>query len=110
MPTDSLVDGIMILVASALLVTPGVITDLVGFLCLIPGFRVLVKAEVVRRFQRAVAENRIHVHQSGPGPGPIQFENEPPFSGPIVDVTPPASAERDPVSDPGSGKDGSRGA
>lgn len=88
MPTDSLVDGIMILVASALLVTPGILTDAVGFLCLVPGFRSLVKAEVVRRFKLAIAENRIHVHGSGAGPGPIHFENEPPPRGPVVDVTP----------------------
>ncbi len=62
MPADSLVDGIMILVASALLVTPGVLTDAFGFLCLIPAFRAVVKAEVVRRFERAVSENRVHVH------------------------------------------------
>ncbi|MCZ6569932.1 MAG: FxsA family protein, partial [Deltaproteobacteria bacterium] len=35
MPTDSLLDGLMILIASALLVTPGVFTDAFGFLCLI---------------------------------------------------------------------------
>lgn len=61
MPADSLVDGLLILVASALLVTPGVITDAVGFLCLVPRFRALVKRIVVRRFERAVRENRIQV-------------------------------------------------
>ena len=93
MPTDSLVDGIMILVASALLVTPGILTDLFGFLCLVPGFRALVKAEVVKRFERAIAENRIHVHHSGAPPGPIHFENEPAPRGPIVDVTPVSKEE-----------------
>ena len=33
MPADSLLDGLMILIASALLVTPGVFTDAFGFLC-----------------------------------------------------------------------------
>ncbi len=92
MPADSLVDGIMILVASALLVTPGVLTDAFGFLCLVPGFRNLVKAEVVRRFEKAVAENRVHVevHQSG-----THFSTGPPPFGPgfdrpqMKDVTPP---------------------
>ncbi len=36
LPTDSLLDGMMILVAAALLVTPGLLTDAAGFLLLIP--------------------------------------------------------------------------
>ena len=81
MPADSLVDGLMILIASALLVTPGILTDAFGFLCLIPGFRAVVKREVVRRFERAVLENRVHIESvhfhAGPG-------REPPR-----DITPP---------------------
>ncbi|MBI2204534.1 MAG: FxsA family protein, partial [Candidatus Rokubacteria bacterium] len=33
-PASSLVDGLIILVAAALLITPGILTDTVGFLCL----------------------------------------------------------------------------
>ncbi|MBW2292589.1 MAG: FxsA family protein [Deltaproteobacteria bacterium] len=103
MPTDALVDGIMILLASALLITPGILTDAFGFLCLIPGFRALVKTEVVRRFERAVAENRVHVHYSEsvhrPRPGGMPFVNGPGDGpaprGPIVDVTPERPPERD---------------
>jgi len=97
MPADSLVDGIMILVASALLVTPGVLTDAFGFLCLVPGFRAVVKAEAVRRFERAVAENRVRVevHESGAhfgrGPRPFGGDFERP---PIKDVTPPREGDR----------------
>jgi len=39
LPTNSLVDGVIILVAAALLVTPGILTDAFGFLCLLPAFR-----------------------------------------------------------------------
>lgn len=100
MPTDSLVDGILILVASALLVTPGILTDAFGFACLVPGFRSLVKVEVVRRFERAVAENRIHVHDPTAGPGSIHFENEPTPRGPIVDVTPDVRRDINPSISP----------
>ncbi len=98
MPAESFVDGIMILVASALLVTPGVLTDAFGFLCLIPGFRRLVKSEIVRRFERAVAENRVHMHVQGVdlsgfgGPPPRDAQRG---SGPILDVTPESSEEGD---------------
>lgn len=39
MPTDSLVDGLLIVVASLLLITPGVLTDFVGITLLIPWCR-----------------------------------------------------------------------
>ena len=81
MPADSLVDGLMILIASALLVTPGILTDAFGFLCLVPAFRSRVKREVIRRFERAVEDNRIQVEALHFGQG---GHREPPR-----DVTPP---------------------
>jgi UPF0716 protein FxsA len=87
MPADSLVDGLLILIASALLVTPGVLTDAFGFLCLTPGFRTVVKREVVRRFERAVLERRIYVESASSSsghPGSAGTYREPPR-----DVTPP---------------------
>jgi UPF0716 protein FxsA len=61
MPADSLLDGLIILIASALLVTPGILTDVFGFLCLVPAFRGVVKRNLVRRLERAVEENRVRV-------------------------------------------------
>ena len=43
MPAPYLMDGLMILIAGALLITPGLITDTVGFALLIPAFRKCVK-------------------------------------------------------------------
>lgn len=62
LPAGSLVDGVIILVAAALLVTPGILTDAFGFLCLVPAFRSVVKGALQRRFERAVAEKRVQVH------------------------------------------------
>ena len=39
LPAMELVDGVIILVAGALLLTPGFVTDAVGFCCLIPPLR-----------------------------------------------------------------------
>ncbi len=50
MPTDSLADAGMILVAGALLLTPGILTDLFGFSLLAP---------ICRRFYRGLAMNWI---------------------------------------------------
>jgi len=67
MPADSLVDGVMILVAAALLVTPGVLTDAFGFLCLVPAFRRRVKRVAWHRFERAVREQRVHLYMNFDG-------------------------------------------
>jgi UPF0716 protein FxsA len=68
LPAGSLVDGVIILVAGALLVTPGVLTDLFGFACLVPAFRRLAKRAILRRLERAVAEGRVQLHVHGEDP------------------------------------------
>lgn len=45
-PTEVLLDGLMILIAGAFLITPGIMTDLVGFSLLIPAFREVLKVRV----------------------------------------------------------------
>lgn len=70
LPAGSLVDGVIILVAAALLVTPGVLTDAFGFLCLVPGFRRLVKRALHRRLDDAVQEGQIQVEVYGDSWGP----------------------------------------
>ncbi len=67
LPAGSLADGVMILVAGALLMTPGILTDAFGFSLLVPGFRNLIKDTLLARFRKAVEENRLHVHVSGMG-------------------------------------------
>ena len=54
LPGDPLLDGLMILVAGALLVTPGVLTDLVGFALLMPVFRRVMKGYLKKRFQARI--------------------------------------------------------
>jgi UPF0716 protein FxsA len=52
----------MILVAGALLVTPGIVTDAFGFLCLVPAFRRAAKRVLLRRWERAVRTGRVQFH------------------------------------------------
>ncbi|HUG69415.1 MAG TPA: FxsA family protein [Pirellulaceae bacterium] len=51
MPTDSLLDAAMIFVAGALLLTPGMLTDLFGFSLLFPMTRQLYRRWLVQRFK-----------------------------------------------------------
>ena len=52
LPTDAVIDGLLILVAGAVLLTPGLLTDALGFLLLVPRSRAVVRRVVVARFAR----------------------------------------------------------
>jgi UPF0716 protein FxsA len=52
MPNEELLDGLLVLVAGALLLTPGFFTDAVGFLLLLPPGRQMVKRWLRRRFSQ----------------------------------------------------------
>ncbi|RJP37020.1 MAG: FxsA family protein [Phycisphaerales bacterium] len=70
-PAGELVDAAMIFVAAALLVTPGVLTDLAGFLLLIRPCRRGLRAWLGRRFAeriRIVHESSV-AHSGGYGSG-----------------------------------------
>jgi len=53
-PTKSVVDGLLLLVAGALLLTPGFITDAVGVILLFPPTRIAVRSLLIRRYQSRV--------------------------------------------------------
>lgn len=48
---DQILDGVIILLAGAVLITPGVLTDAFGFFCLTPAGRGLIKRYLNRRFE-----------------------------------------------------------
>ena len=60
LPTSQFVDGLIILLAGAVLLTPGIITDILGFLCLIPASRKIIKRMLWRWFERTVHKGRVH--------------------------------------------------
>jgi UPF0716 protein FxsA len=51
LPTDELIDGILIVVAGALMLTPGFLTDAVGVLLLLPPTRAIVRRALRSRFR-----------------------------------------------------------
>jgi UPF0716 protein FxsA len=63
-PTDSLIDGLFILIAGALLITPGLITDIVGFLVMIPGFRRWLRKRIKERFKQKLEAGQMHFYSS----------------------------------------------
>jgi UPF0716 protein FxsA len=64
MPADAMIDGFLILLAGILLVTPGVMSDLMGVALLIPPARAVVKRAVAAWIQRNI-EVRVGKSASG---------------------------------------------
>ena len=54
LPAKELVDGLLILFAGALMLTPGFLTDAVGLLLLIPPTRLVVRTVLVHRFTKKI--------------------------------------------------------
>ena len=54
LPGRELVDGAMVLMAGALMLTPGFITDAFGLLLLLPPVRMVIRPLVIRRFRHRV--------------------------------------------------------
>ncbi|MEM9561279.1 MAG: FxsA family protein [Actinomycetota bacterium] len=79
LPTDELADGAMIFFASALMLTPGFLTDALGLALLIPPIRALLRPPVIAFFRRRLQLriNRFEAGAFGPGPfgpgGPAGF-------------------------------------
>ena len=61
-PAPQMIDGVMILVAGALLVTPGLITDVSGFLLLIPFVREKIRFWLKKKLEGKIRSSYIEVH------------------------------------------------
>ncbi len=60
-PAEELIDGMMILIAGVLLLTPGFITDTIGFLMVFPGSRKIIKRIARRYFDKRITS--IHIRE-----------------------------------------------
>jgi len=80
LPAQTLFDGACLLVAGALLLTPGFVTDIAGLALFLPPVRRLLRVTLGRYIARH-AETHVHVHRAGPaGPG------DDPNAGTVVDA------------------------
>ena len=65
-PADSMLDGALVLVAGALLLTPGFITDIIGFLLVLPASRPMIKSVIVSLLKRHMERIRIEIKPPPP--------------------------------------------
>ncbi|MDD3626232.1 MAG: FxsA family protein [bacterium] len=63
-PTEELMDGVLILAGGLLLLTPGIITDITGFLLLIPVTRKPLKEFIKKRIKKVIEKNSITIDYS----------------------------------------------
>ncbi|MFP4644158.1 MAG: FxsA family protein [Spirochaetales bacterium] len=61
-PGNELIDAVLVLAAGVTLLTPGVVTDVVGFLLLIPITRAPIREFIKRRFRRMNLSTAADVH------------------------------------------------
>ncbi len=66
MPNQSILDGISVLIGGALLLTPGLLTDVLGFALLLPASRRWIQRRVQARLARMAAGGAIRVVTFGP--------------------------------------------
>lgn len=66
-PGQELLDGLMILMAGALLITPGFLTDIVGIVLLLPPVRAGFRRLLTRRFEQRVSVYRVYRPGGGMG-------------------------------------------
>ncbi|MEM9200593.1 MAG: FxsA family protein [Actinomycetota bacterium] len=92
LPTKELVDGLLVAMAGALMLTPGFVTDAIGLLCLVPPSRALIRTALIARYR-----DRISVA----GPGGMAGGFGPGFGGPGGPAGGPGY--RGPSSGPGDG-------
>ena len=76
LPAKEVAEGLILAVGGALLLTPGFITDTIGFLCLIPGTRHWLAAQALKRMVVS-GQSRGFTFRAGGGQNP--FGHQRPF-------------------------------
>ncbi|MBI5125588.1 MAG: FxsA family protein [Planctomycetes bacterium] len=62
LPAEALFDGVLLLLAGALLITPGLLTDCLGIMLLFPPARRALKAWLRRKIEQKIARGEIRVY------------------------------------------------
>jgi UPF0716 protein FxsA len=88
LPKDGVIDGFLIFIGGVMLITPGILTDIVGLLMVMVPTRRVIAGVVRSWFERQIANGRVQVYAPGyngqPG-GPrevIEVEGE------VIEVVP----------------------
>ncbi|MFC1736166.1 FxsA family protein [Candidatus Hydrogenedentota bacterium] len=61
MPGNALLNALLVLIAGVLLITPGILTDIAGFVLLVPYTRDRIRRKVIHRIHRSIQHGNIHM-------------------------------------------------
>lgn len=75
MPLSELFDGFCLVAAGAMLITPGFVTDTIGFLLLVPAVRAILRTVIKNHTNWHVSAQEFRGH-TGADPGAIEGEYE----------------------------------
>ena len=64
-PGQAIMDGMAVLAGGALLLTPGIITDVIGFGLLFPRTRHVIQKRIMARLERHIREGAVRVKMTG---------------------------------------------
>lgn len=76
MPGQEMIEGIVLAVGGAMLITPGFVTDFLGFCCLIPFTRRLIVKQMLSRFT-IIASGQAGMNANEPANDPFPPESSP---------------------------------
>jgi UPF0716 protein FxsA len=90
MPAREMIEGLVLAVGGALLITPGFVTDVIGFCCLIPFTRRRLVKVLISRFTLVAASHSRSVFEDsdfppGPEPGPRRVDPRSSGKGETID-------------------------
>ena len=82
LPDTELLEGVMLLIGGTLLLTPGFVTDTIGFICLVPGLRQPIARWILARgvINTIWARSAAQAGQEPQGPGQIRTTIEGEFT------------------------------
>ncbi len=73
-PGNEVIDGILIVFAAAMLLTPGLLTDTLGFLLLIPATRAITRRYLIKRYAGRFRVVKFNGNQSTGGTVDAEFQ------------------------------------
>lgn len=91
-PSQEIMNGVMILIAGAFLMTPGIITDTIGFLLLVPALRKRIGMLAIRWFKSRTVQtfqSSTWTTSQSPGGYPQEVDGLQPDSVHAEDLEPP---------------------
>jgi UPF0716 protein FxsA len=90
-PLEPLADAGMVIVSGAFLLTPGLVTDTIGLLLLIPGVRTIIRRFLVQRILNSpnvvvdVVSTSTKSFEEDDSPFPHRQRRQPPGEGPVIE-------------------------